>query len=100
MVGLASGEAQMCCVDLSDARARQCRSRRGFRLLEGGAWRSRPGWSLLRRKPMPGLGARWLSLCDTPDLDIIPQRFPAVRTVRFFGGLEITFLHLGLSACC
>lgn len=85
---------------LSVVRAILSYAGRPVRLLEGGAWRSRPGWSLLRRKPMAGLGARWLSLCDTPDLDIIPQRFPAVRTVRFFGGLEITFLHLGLSACC
>lgn len=73
---------------------------RPVRLLEGGTWRSRPGWSLLRRKLMPGLGARWLSLCETPDLDIVPQRIPAVRTVRFFGGLELGLLHLGLSACC
>jgi hypothetical protein len=100
MIGLAGGEAQMCCVDLSGARARQCRSRPGFRLLKGGAWHSRPGWSLLRRKAMPGLSARWLSLCDTPDLDIIPQRFSGIRTVRFFVGLELAFLHLGLSACC
>jgi hypothetical protein len=69
------------------------------RLLEDGAWRSRPGWSLLHRKLMPGLGGRWLSLCETPDLDIVPQRFPAVRTARFFGGLELGLLHLGLSAC-
>jgi hypothetical protein len=73
---------------------------RPVRLLEDGAWRSRPGWSLLHRKLMPGLGARWLSLCETPDLDIVPQRFPAVRTVRFFGGLELGLLHLGFSACC
>jgi hypothetical protein len=70
------------------------------RLLEFGAWRSRTGWSLLHRKAMPGLGRRWLSLCETPDLDIIPQRFPAVRTVRFFAGLELGWLHLGLWACC
>jgi hypothetical protein len=73
---------------------------RPVRLLEDGAWRSRPGWSFLHRKLMPGLGARWLSLCETPDLDIVPQRFPTVRTVRFFGGLELALLHLGLSACC
>jgi len=73
---------------------------RPVRLLEDGAWRGRPGWSLLHRKLIPGLGRRWLSLCETPDLDIVPQRFPAVRNVRFFGGLELGFLHLGLSACC
>jgi hypothetical protein len=85
---------------LSVVRAILSYAGRPVRVLEGGASRSRPGWSLLRRKPMPGLGARWLSLCDTPDLDIIPQRFPGIRTVRFFGGLELAFLHLGLLACC
>jgi hypothetical protein len=49
---------------------------------------------------MPALGGRWLSICETPDLDIIPHRFPRIRTARFFGGLELGWLHLGLSACC
>lgn len=84
---------------LSVVRAILSYAGRNIRLLENGAWVTRPGWSLLVRKRMPGLGARWLSLCETPDLDIVPQRFPAVRTVRFFGGLELGFLHLGLSAC-
>jgi len=69
------------------------------RLLEGGGWRTRPGWSLLQRREMPGLGRRWLSLCETPDLDVIPARFPAVRTMRFFAGLELGILHVGLWAC-
>jgi len=85
---------------LSVVRAILSYAGRPVRLLEDGAWRSRPGWSLLHRKPMPDLGVRWMSLCDTPDLDIIPQRFPNIRTVRFFGCLELGFLHLGLSACC
>ncbi len=68
-------------------------------LLEGGVWRTRPGWSLLKRREMPGLGRRWLSLCETPDLDVIPARFPAARTMRFFAGLEVGFLHVGLWAC-
>jgi hypothetical protein len=47
---------------------------------------------------MPGLGRRWLSLCETPDLDLLPARYPSVRTVRFRAGLELSILHLGLSA--
>ena len=69
------------------------------RLLEGGQWRIRPGWSLLQRRALLGLGKRWLSLCETPDLDVIPARFPTVQTVLFFAGLELGILHVGLWAC-
>lgn len=69
------------------------------RLLEGGSWRTRPGWSLLQRKLLPGLGKRWLSLCETPDLDVIPARFPSVQIVQFLAGLELGLLHVGLWAC-
>jgi saccharopine dehydrogenase-like NADP-dependent oxidoreductase len=69
------------------------------RLLENKAWRTRPGWSLLQRKMLPGLGPRWLSLCETPDLDVIPARFCSVRTVQFLAGLELSLLHVGLWAC-
>lgn len=72
---------------------------RPVRLLEAGRWRTRPGWSLLQRRDLPGLGKRWLSRCETPDLDVIPARFPAVRTVHFLAGLELGLLHVGLWAC-
>ena len=47
---------------------------------------------------VPGLGPRWLSLCDTPDLDIIPARFAVRRSALFLAGLELPLLHLGLVA--
>lgn len=68
------------------------------RVLRGGAWGDAPGWGLLARRLMPGLGRRWLSLCETPDLDLIPARRPGIRTVLFRAGLELPILHLGLSA--
>jgi len=83
---------------LARVRCVKCRANPSATMLTNA--RDLTGWSLLHRKLMPGLGARWLSLCETPDLDIVPQRFPAVRTVRFFGGLELGLLHLGFSACC
>jgi hypothetical protein len=67
-------------------------------LQEDGITRTRPGWSLLHRRKLPGVGDRWLSLCETPDLDLIPQRFPRVRTAFFFAGLELGILHCGLWA--
>lgn len=70
---------------------------RPVRVLRAGAWESRPGWGLLARVAVPGLGRRWASLCETPDLDILPARFPALRTALFRAGLELPVLHLGLS---
>jgi saccharopine dehydrogenase-like NADP-dependent oxidoreductase len=72
---------------------------RPVRLLEHGRWRTRPGWSLLQRQALPGLGRRWLALCETPDLDVMPARFPSVQTVQFLAGLELGLLHVGLWAC-
>ncbi len=61
-----------------------------------GRWSRRRGWGELVRRDMPGLGPRWLSLCETPDLDLLPARYPSVHTVRFRAGLELPILHLGL----
>ena len=66
------------------------------RVWEQGHWRMRPGWSQLHRRHLHGLAGRWFSLCETPDLDLIPARFPAVRTARFYAGLELSVLHCGL----
>ena len=70
---------------------------RPVRVLQAGTWRSRPGWGLLSRIAVPGLGRRFASLCETPDLDILPARFPRLRTALFRAGLELPLLHLGLS---
>lgn len=66
------------------------------RLRLDGAWTTRPGWGELVRQTIPGLGPRWFSLCETPDLDLVPARFPTVRTAIFRAGLELPVLHLGL----
>lgn len=54
------------------------------------------GWQSLHRQPVPTLGKRWMSNCDVPDLDIFPLRYPALRTQRFYAGLELSILHVGL----
>ncbi len=59
-------------------------------------WRVAHGWQDLRRREFPELGRRWLSACDVPDLDLLPVRFPELRTATFHAGLELSFLHLGL----
>ena len=54
------------------------------------------GWQDLRRRVIPGLGARWLGACDTPDLDLLPRRYPGLRRVKVFAALEVGAFHLGL----
>ena len=54
------------------------------------------GWQHLRRRHIPGLGGRWLGACDTPDLDLLPQRYPGLRTVEVFAALEVGAFHLAL----
>jgi hypothetical protein len=69
---------------------------RPVRVFRDGAWERQAGWGLLSRLAIPGLGGRWASLCETPDLDILPVRFPQARSVVFRAGLELSILHLGL----
>lgn len=67
-------------------------------VFDDGQWQRDFGWSRVRRLDMPGLGARWVSLCETPDLDQLPKNFPIRRSALFLAGLELAPMHLGLSA--
>jgi hypothetical protein len=69
---------------------------RPVRVFVDGAWRKRPGWSMLSRRTLHRVGRRWLSLCETPDLDLVPERFRVRRSAIFRAGLELPVLHLGL----
>ena len=66
------------------------------------AWRSaKPahaiGWQGLRRYTYPKpAGRRWLVDCDVPDLALLPEHYPGLKTLRFGAGLELGVLHLGL----
>lgn len=63
-----------------------------------GMWQTTHGWQDLHRIAIPELGHRWLSACDVPDLDLIPERWPAIRDATFHAGLELGILHLTLWA--
>lgn len=71
---------------------------RPVRVWRDGRWETRPGWGLTVRRGIAGLGPRWLSLAETPDLDIVPARLGVRRTAVFRAGLELPVLHLGLCA--
>lgn len=62
-----------------------------------GRWEGAPGWGLLKRIAIDGLGKRFASLVETPDLDIVRMRYPSVRHALFRGGIELSVLHLGLT---
>jgi hypothetical protein len=51
---------------------------------------------MLTRRDLPGLGGRFLSLCETPDLDLVVARFAPRSAAIFRAGLELPVLHLGL----
>jgi NAD(P)-dependent dehydrogenase (short-subunit alcohol dehydrogenase family) len=68
---------------------------RPFRVLHQGRWVERYGWMNCRRLDFGGpVGRRWLANIDIPDLELFPQRYPEVRSVRFQAGLELASLHL------
>lgn len=61
-----------------------------------------PAWSRLRRvdlsiEGVQPLGPRRASFIGAPDLRLFPAAF-AARSVRFRAGLELSVMHLGLSA--
>jgi len=70
---------------------------RQFGVWDGGVWRPAYGWQHLRRhRYPPSVGSRWLADCDVPDLELFPERYPGVQSVRFGAGLELPILHFGL----
>lgn len=70
-----------------------------FTRLENGVWTTVHGWTDLQRHRFPEpLGARWLGACDVPDLEVLPKRYPSVRTVTFHAGFANAAGHLGVAA--
>ena len=59
------------------------------RVWRGGEWRSEDGWAdptpvhFARLKPRRG------ALCDIPDLELLPARYPGARDVMFRAALEV-----------
>ena len=67
-----------------------------FKVLRDSRMTVTHGWQGARRVTMPGLGERWVGDCNVPDLDLLPQRYPGLKTVRVQAGLEVGPFHLGL----
>jgi saccharopine dehydrogenase-like NADP-dependent oxidoreductase len=69
---------------------------RPVRLFRDGSWITAPGWGLTHEIAYPGIGRRAASLCETPDLDLLVERFRPRVSAEFFAGLELAILHYGL----
>lgn len=54
------------------------------------------GWQSLHARKYSQLGWRLLGNCDVPDLALFPERYPSIQSLRFFAGLELSFLHITL----
>lgn len=63
-------------------------------VFDGGVWTMRRGWSGLHRRDFGRAGARRVSLCETPDLDLFPARFDPRDSALFLAGMEPWTLHL------
>jgi len=66
-----------------------------FTRLEDGACVTTYGGLDLHRHRFPEpVGARWMSSCDVPDLEVLPARYATVRTVTFHAGFASNVGHL------
>lgn len=70
---------------------------RPVRVFMEGEWREVPGWGLTHREELPGVGARWASVCDTPEQDLLVERYKPTKSAEFYAGMELGVLHLGLA---
>ena len=66
------------------------------RVFRAGQWREVPGWGLTHRWEIKGAGKRWASVCDTPDQDLLVERYRPSRSAEFYAGAELSLMHLGL----
>ncbi|MET0967671.1 MAG: DUF4166 domain-containing protein [Tardiphaga sp.] len=69
-----------------------------IRAFYGGRWTDIPGWTLGRTITLPGAGVRRVTLCETPDLDLLVSRYRPASDALFRAGLELRLLQDGTAA--
>ncbi|HWU78126.1 MAG TPA: saccharopine dehydrogenase NADP-binding domain-containing protein [Rhodanobacter sp.] len=67
---------------------------RPIRVWRDGRWQHAYGWMSGKRQQFP-FGRRRVGVCEVPDLELFPTRYPEVRTVLFRAGLELPLLQGG-----
>jgi saccharopine dehydrogenase-like NADP-dependent oxidoreductase len=69
-----------------------------IRVFRGCRWTEQRGWTLDKTIELPGLGKRRVVLCETPDLDLLVERYHPIADAVFRVGLELRLLHGSLDA--
>jgi saccharopine dehydrogenase-like NADP-dependent oxidoreductase len=69
-----------------------------IRVFRGGRWTEECGWGLNKTIELPGVGKRKVALCETPDLDLLVERYNPSADAIFRAGLELRVLHEGVAA--
>lgn len=69
------------------------------RVFREAQWQEVPGWGGMHREDIPRIGKRWASVCDTPEQDLLVERYKPRQSAEFFAGLELGLLHVGLWLC-
>jgi saccharopine dehydrogenase-like NADP-dependent oxidoreductase len=54
------------------------------------------GLQSLHSHVFPGAGRRLLGNCDVPDLALFPDRYPDLKTIRFYAGVDVPLVHITL----
>lgn len=67
-----------------------------FKTLINGTQQDVYGWQSLHARKYRDLGWRLLGNCNVPDLELFPKMYPELKTIRFYAGLELPFIHVTL----
>ncbi|MBC7685666.1 MAG: saccharopine dehydrogenase [Bdellovibrionales bacterium] len=64
---------------------------------QGGQWTTQYGWASPVKVDYARLTPRLGSLCDIPDLELFPARYPGVQSVMFRAALELGISQRGMA---
>ncbi|WP_311238136.1 MULTISPECIES: saccharopine dehydrogenase NADP-binding domain-containing protein [unclassified Xanthomonas] len=97
-IGMVIAPAQGTPLGLATVRAALSYCGTPFTWWSEGRWQTVVGWASPQRVQFAQLAPRLASPCDVPDHDLLPQRYPGVRSVQFRAALEVPFLQRCLAA--
>ncbi len=67
-----------------------------FLTLVDGEWKQVFGWQDIQCFDYPEIGKRWGGCCDVPDVELMPQIYPELKTVQFHAALGSAVVQWGL----
>ncbi len=69
-----------------------------IKVWQGGRWLAEPGWVAPVEEHFARMPPRLGALCDVPDLELLPERYAGVQTVRFHAALEVGLAQRSFAA--